>query len=186
MSRLTCQLFLSHSVNCSDRVSVKIDHGSVNLPPIVLILFLLVADVSTTTYLDTTGYDPSVTTAGGTTTLVDTTTGQPFYTSVMSPTVTPYATTTHPGGQTSNILNLPPDAIVTSQQSGGLLTPALPQTPVTTLSSSVDMHHHQMAPQFILHEEHVPQQSDNRIDLGQIVRQTIETNHLQQFDLQVS
>ena len=49
------------------------------------------------------------------------------------------------------------------------------------------MHHHQMAPQFILHEEHVPpQQSDNRIDLGQIVRQTIETNHLQQFDLQVS
>ena len=150
-------------------------------------IILLVSDVATTTYLDTTGYDPSVTTAGGTT-LVDTT-GQPFYTSVMSPTaVTPYATTTtHPGGQTSNILNLPPDAIVTSQQSGsGLLTPALPQTPVTPLSSSVDMHHHQMAPQFILHEEHVPQQSDNRIDLGQIVRQTIETNHLQQFDLQVS
>ena len=153
-------------------------------------IILLVSDVATTTYLDTTGYDPSVTTAGGTT-LVDTT-GQPFYTSVMSPTaVTPYATTsTHPGGQTSNILNLPPDAIVTSQQSGsgGLLAAAaLPQTPVTTLSSSVDMHHHQMAPpQFILHEEHVPQQSDNRIDLGQIVRQTIETNHLQQFDLQVS
>ena len=108
----------------------------------------------------------------------------------MSPSVTQYGTTTHPGGQTSNILNLPPDAIVTSQQqSGGLLAAALPQTPVTTLSSSeMHHHHHQMAvqPQFILHEEHPQTQSDNRIDLGQIVRQTIETNHLQQFDLQVS
>ena len=28
------QSFFSHSVNCSDRVSVKIDHGSVNRPPI--------------------------------------------------------------------------------------------------------------------------------------------------------
>ena len=29
------QLFFSHSVNCSDRVSAKIDHGSVNRPPIL-------------------------------------------------------------------------------------------------------------------------------------------------------
>ena len=27
-------VIFSHSVNCSDRVSVKIDHGSVNRPPI--------------------------------------------------------------------------------------------------------------------------------------------------------
>ena len=30
--------FFSHSVNCSDRVSVKIDHGLVNCPPIVTML----------------------------------------------------------------------------------------------------------------------------------------------------
>ena len=33
------QSFFSHSVNCSDRVSVKIDHGSVNRPPIVVTRF---------------------------------------------------------------------------------------------------------------------------------------------------
>ena len=36
-SELTCdQLFFIHSVNCYDRVSVKIDHGSVNRPPTAL------------------------------------------------------------------------------------------------------------------------------------------------------
>ena len=34
------QSFFSHSVNCSDRILVKIDHGSVNCPPIKSIVRL--------------------------------------------------------------------------------------------------------------------------------------------------